>query len=414
MSGKTRSKFLLLSLLLLLTFGCQKRQTTQPTPQMDTDPKFWIRVLLTEKIQSCTISGRCGLDFCDPRINHTNMRLDVSKLPLQIAVIKGRITIADFPFDSNEILITPESPYILSLNGEEYRGKLMLELNPDSNSFDVINLIPLEPYLAGVIGVEIPSYWEPQALQAQAIAARTYCLYIKERFGNGRNWDLKKTQANQAYRGFKAETKSVWNAVNQTMGKVLICKYPDNTENFFPTYYSSTCGGHTENSKNVFGGEYLEPLQGVICPYCKEIAKSKLFFWSTITYSKNFVYDKLFKRYQSLSNMGKIIKIEILRQSDYNDFSRITMLKLIDANNKSDTIRAEDFRLAVDSSGLKLRSTSFKLEETKNNWIFSEGRGYGHAVGMCQCGAEAMAREGKNADEILQYYFPGSRIISLY
>ena len=414
MSGNTQSKSLFLLLLLILIPGCQKRETTQPTPQMDIDPAFCIRVLLTEKIQSCTISSRCSLAVGAPRINHSQMWLDVSKLPLKIGLINGRITIADIPFDSNEILITPESPYILSLNGEEYRGKLMLVSNSDSNSFDVINLIPLEPYLAGVIGVEIPSYWEPQALQAQAIAARTYCLYIKERFGSGRNWDIKKTQANQAYRGLKAETKSVWNAVNQTMGKILVCKYSANTEDFFPAYYSSTCGGHTENSKFVFGGDYLEPLQGIPCPYCRKIAKFNLFFWPTVEYSKEFVYNKLFKRYQSLSKIGKIIKIEILQQSDYNDFSRITMLKLIDANNKSDTIRAEDFRLAVDSSGLKLRSTSFKLDETKDKWIFSSGRGYGHAVGMCQCGAEAMAREGKTAAEILQYYFPGSRIISLY
>jgi stage II sporulation protein D len=47
-------------------------------------------------------------------------------------------------------------------------------------------------------------------------------------------------------------------------------------------------------------------------------------------------------------------------------------------------------------------------------WVFSSGRGFGHAVGMCQCGAEGMARQGNSAEKILYYYYPGSKLIRVY
>src|SRR4030042_1520798 len=95
-------------------------------------------------------------------------------------------------FTGSGVVILPDEPYILDVNGEDYRGKLKFVLNPDGQGFDVINLVPIEPYLAGVIGAEMPDYWEPAALEAQAIAARTYCLYIKRRFGQNRHWDITK------------------------------------------------------------------------------------------------------------------------------------------------------------------------------------------------------------------------------
>ena len=83
----------------------------------------------------------------------------------------------------------PDKPFIFTVNQRSYRGNLVFVLNEDGSSFDVVNVVPLEAYLAGVIGAEMPNYWEPEALKAQTIAARTYCLYIKRRFGPRRSWD---------------------------------------------------------------------------------------------------------------------------------------------------------------------------------------------------------------------------------
>ncbi|NQT00595.1 MAG: SpoIID/LytB domain-containing protein, partial [Planctomycetes bacterium] len=96
------------------------------------------------------------------------------------------------------------------------------------------------------------------------------------------------------------------------------------------------------------------------------------------------------------------------------DFSRLTKIKLLGSNGKIDSLRAEDFRLAIDPTGLKLKSAICQMVKRGDKWEFSSGRGWGHGVGMCQCGAQGMARKGKNSKQILSYYYPDSRIISIY
>ncbi len=77
-------------------------------------------------------------------------------------------------------------------------------------------------------------------------------------------------------------------------------------------------------------------------------------------------------------------------------------------------LRAEDLRLAIDPTGRRIKSTACHIVTWGDGWAFLSGRGWGHGVGLCQCGAEGLARLGKTADEILQYYYPGSQIVSLY
>ncbi len=139
-----------------------------------------------------------------------------------------------------------------------FRGNLKLTVNPDGKSLCLVNALPANAYLAGVVGAEMPDYWEPDALKAQAIAARTYCMNIKGKKGLNRKWDVKKTQAHQVYRGIAAESPTVWNAVNQTAGEILVCKHPDGREKIFPTYYSSTWEG-TPRTVQMYSGIRTRP-----------------------------------------------------------------------------------------------------------------------------------------------------------
>jgi len=380
---------------------------------MDVEPQFWIRVLLLDNVGACTLKAESSFSVLDAQTQATEARINQSDVLVEIAISGGRIAVSGRPFTSEQIIIFPDEPHIFNLNGDEYRGKLEIILNPDNNSFDAINLVPLEPYLAGVISAEMPNYWEPEALKAQAIAARTYCLYIKKRFGDNRNWDVTKTQANQRYLGVSAESAQVWDAINQTQGQVLVCKQTEGTEELFPAYYSSSCGGHTENSKDVFGDSFA-PLVGVPCPYCEEVAKSDFFFWPTVWFAKTSITDRLLKRYPRLAELGEITDINSAEQSDYGGFSRLTLVEIIGSSGKRDFLRAEDFRLAIDPSSLEIKSAVCQIVDTGDKWAFVSGRGYGHGVGMCQCGAEGMAREGKTTRQILSYYYPGSKMIRVY
>lgn len=398
-------------LFLLLNPGCGKRKSEIATPDIRINEQYWIRVLLLDDIQQCSFhidSNFSVKDETNVQNKKTKKNYKPLKKPVIAKIVDGKINIASRDYSSNQIIFSPEDPYIFNLNGKSYRGKLKLIANPDANSFDAINLVPLESYIAGVVGAEMPNYWEPEALKCQAIAARTYCLFIKKRFGENRSWDLNKTAANQVYLGMEAESPAVWKAVNETTGIVLTCKQPDGSENIFPTYYSSTCGGHTEDSDNVFGDSY-ESLKGVPCTFCKNVAKQEIFFWPEVQFEKNDVASRLMNRYSSLNRLGEIKAISVDKQSDYEEFSRITRIKISGPNNVSEFLRAEDFRLVIDPTGKKIKSAACKLEISENGFVFTNGRGWGHGVGLCQCGVQGMAREGKTTEEILSHYYQNSK-----
>ena len=402
---------------MLILGGCKKRQLTTPTIEMDIEPEFWIRVLLLNDVNDCILKAVSPFSVIngkpDMPTQNNETRFDMIDVPISLELINGSITIAGQTFANDELVIFPDDPYIFNLNDSDYRGKLRIIITPDGNSFDVINLVPPEPYLAGVVGAEMPGYWEPEALKAQAITARTYCFYIKKRFGTNRNWDMKQTAAHQVYRGLAAESAQIWHAVNETKGQVITCKQSGGIEDIFPAYYSSTCGGHSENSKNVFGDSY-EPLTGVPCPYCQDVAKPKFFFWPMIQFDQTYITARLLERYPQLEQLGEITNITAIGQTAYGEFTRLTKVKLHGSTGKSDFLRAEDFRLAIDPTGRKFRSTICQIIKLSDKWAFFSGRGWGHGVGMCQCGVQGMARSGKNTKQILSYYYPGSKIKTIY
>jgi len=418
--------FACILLLVILFHGCEQRQTVRPTPQMDADPQFWVRVLLAANAGECTVTAPSPIAVYQGGLGPVTGAAVYSTRPpdqpAKVILADGRLVLDGTPLPGNEVILSPERPHVFTFNGTSYRGKLQLIVNSTRRGFDAINVVPLEPYLAGVVGEEMPDYWEPEALKAQAVAARTYCLYIRSRFGTTRNWDVSRTQANQVYGGVRAESSPVWTAVNTTCGKVLTVSGRQSQDRFgsdllarglFPAYYSSICGGHTTDSADIFGDSFA-PLTGVSCPYCKDVARLGSFFWPMVQFDRDAVTRQLLERYPKLEALGEIREITITEKRDYVQFSRLARVKLVGATGKTDTLRAEDLRLAIDPTGRRIKSTACHVVSWGNGWAFLSGRGWGHGVGLCQCGAEGLARLGKNAEEILQYYYPGSQIVSLY
>ena len=327
---------------------------------------------------------------------------------LRVQLLESRILIGEHIF-SSDVMVKPREPFAFTLDGKDYRGNLRFRVQPDGSALQAINHVPLESYLLGVVGAEMHSYWEPEALKAQAVAARTYCLYIKNRFGARRSWDLAATQANQVYRGIAAETKTVAQAVQATAGQVLVCSDETGSERIFCSYYSSSCGGHTENAKNVFG-ETAPPLVGVKCPYCRNIAKQRDFHWKPVTLTAQQVNDSLMARYASLAKLEAIVDLKIIERGHLD---RVTRVQLIGKNGKTDTVRGEDLRLSLDPTGRKLKSTLFRMKKKGQKFEFTNGCGFGHGVGLCQCGAQGMARKGADYRKILGFYYPDSKLVTI-
>ncbi|MCP4257612.1 MAG: SpoIID/LytB domain-containing protein, partial [Planctomycetes bacterium] len=145
---------------------------------MDIEPQFWVRVLLLDDIETCTLNIQSSFSITDDPNLQTQLptaHFDKIETPIDIQLVNGQISIGGRTFMHDEVIVYPDEPYIFKLDDQYYRGKLKLFINPESGSFDAINLVPPEAYLAGVIGAEMPTYWEPEALKAQTIAARTYC-----------------------------------------------------------------------------------------------------------------------------------------------------------------------------------------------------------------------------------------------
>jgi stage II sporulation protein D len=416
--------------LMVVFRGCRQREAVvRITPQMDAAPPFWVRVLLAADVTECTIESPAVFQVsrtdAGPEAPVEPPVLTGAGSSTKISLINGQFTFGAQPLAGGEVIIDPQSPYVFTLNGRSYRGRLKLVVNREGRTFDAINLVPLEPYLAGVVGAEMPDYWEPQALRAQAIAARTYCLYTKNRFGVNRRWDVSRTQANQVYAGVGAESAQTWDAVNSTYGKVLVSgeARPENgSQNtaptggipgLFPAYYSSICGGHTADSEGVFGDRF-EPLKGVPCPYCKDVAKPTLYLWPMVWFDRDTVTRQLTGRYPALALLGPIEELIVTGRDNYGSYARATGIRLVGATGKADTLRAEDLRLALDPTGRKIKSMVCQIVPWDNGWAFLAGRGWGHGVGMCQCGAEGMARLGRDAESILQYYYPGCKLLNIY
>jgi stage II sporulation protein D len=408
---------LLIFLLLFLIHGCREQElitpSPPPAPPVAVAKNHWIRVLLAKDVKTCTIMIPSQYEILETASGQSLGRFVKNVGPLTVWASPGQISVGGRMFSSRQITLIPDQPFVFYVSDKGYRGELQLALNGDGTSFDIVNNVPLETYLAGVVGAEMPSYWEPESLKAQAIASRTYCLYVKERFGSQRTWDVSKTQSNQMYLGLEAESPKVWDAVNQTSGQVLICRDDSGKEGIFPAYFSSVCGGHTEDSRKVFGDSFA-PLRGVDCPWCRQVAARDMFFWPVVKLDKSYVNSQVMAKYPSLAKLGQISNIAVDKESEYNGFVRPTNLKLFGINGQTDFIRAEDFRLAIDPSGRKLRSTICKIAITGQTWTFSSGRGFGHGVGLCQYGSQGMAREGANAQQILAHYYPGARICKLY
>jgi SpoIID/LytB domain protein len=312
---------------------------------------------------------------------------------------------------AKSLVIKPKKQAILDITTEQkqrYRGWMRIWAE-DENLFAVVNVVDIEQYLAGVVGAEMPSWWYKAALRAQCVASRTYALYQLHLRGNSGRWDLADDQSSQVYGGVIRESRRVNEAVNETHGVVLVSNWKGK-EKIFPTYYSSTCGGHTQDAAAVFG-ENLPPLKGTACPYCGKVARREKYRWSGLTIAKEDISKRLIKRYSSLADLDRIVDVKVVARSEYG---RVEKLELIGKNGHSRNIGAEDFRLAVSTREKPLLSSWYKLIDAGKEWRFDDGHGWGHGVGMCQCGSQQMALLGNDSIAILKHYYPQAIPVRAY
>jgi stage II sporulation protein D len=112
------------------------------------------------------------------------------------------------------------------------------------------------------------------------------------------------------------------------------------------------------------------------------------------------------ERYERFASLAPVDRVEV---REATPAGRPIILAVVDADGREELLPVEAFRLTMDATGRRIRSSFFAIDNAPEGVALIAGRGYGHGVGLCQNGADAMARQGATAARILRHYYPGSR-----
>jgi stage II sporulation protein D len=281
------------------------------------------------------------------------------------------------------------SPQRFSFNGRTFRGSYLRD-----DDGQIVNLVDLEEYLYSVVSREMPPAWPPDALQAQAVCARTYVL---QRSDPRRSYDLVPSELDQRYDGLAGETATAIAAVDATAGMVMSF-----AGRFAQIAYSSCCGGHTESSADAWGNVAISYLGGVVCTWC---IGSPNYRWN-----RSLAFDAIaLALADSLPRQGRL---QDLRVGSLDPSGRARAFEL--ATDHGETIvSGSAFRRAVGTRVLPSLLVTNVLRSRDGAEAQLDGGGLGHGVGLCQWGARGMALAARSAAEILGWYFPGTDLRNL-
>ncbi|TYQ13270.1 UNVERIFIED_CONTAM: stage II sporulation protein D [Acetivibrio alkalicellulosi] len=338
---------------------------------------------------------------------------------------------------------TDNSPSVFRINRDDkrrYRGILEVRRFTGSD-MTLINVLSLEHYLYGVVPYEIQASSHPEALKAQAVAARTYSVSNMQKYIR-LNFNLCTTVYSQVYRGYDGEATSTNKAIDDTKGEIV-------TFNGRPAavFYFSSSGGRTEDVRNVWGSENFPYLISVEDKY--ESGNSWRYNWK-VSYTAQRIKEIMLQRGFDL---GDIIGVNITKRSDAGRATELVVMgtkgERVYTNSGTRAFLSLDsqwFDISTDAdilvkfsddtvsktqlAGAKVMTASgiqtigsgkkeINVVSGQNKkstiplaptiYTFT-GRGWGHGVGMSQEGAKGLANAGYKYKEILEHYFPGTKV----
>jgi len=280
--------------------------------------------------------------------------------------------------------------------GRRYRGGM--EFRADEKGLTVINELPLEEYLYGVVPAEMPAAWPAEALAAQAVAARSYALAQSQSGAYGNcGFDVLATQSSQVYKGYDWENPATSKAVDDTRGVILTYRgQPVNA------LFHSSSGGFTENSEDV----WKYPLDYIRARPDPDDRNEKHYNWQ-VSYSQEQLVEQLNKKDYQFKEVYDLIELE--RTSTGKRVKRLAVkgLKKEGAAVAEEICNADRVRVA-----LGLKSAFFTMQKEydqqhKLTKVVFRGNGWGHGLGMSQYGARGLAQKGYSYQDILKYYYSG-------
>jgi stage II sporulation protein D len=299
------------------------------------------------------------------------------------------------------------------VKGGRYRG--IIKILPSGQNLQQINIVYMEDYLRGVVPPEIGKRTdeELEAVKAQAVAARTYAMAHLKQYPNA-PYDLKSSIIDQVYEGAAVENKVVNRAIDATAGNVVMFQ-----DSFINAYYHSTCGGMTDNIDHVWDRKET--------PYLKAVADSGACSWSKYyNWKEVFTETQLRGRIEQYlsGDRGRDLRIGRIEDVFIGQRTPGGRVAQLSVRTTNDVFRFQKDRIRwvvgrTSNPDLILPSDRFDIHIERDGQgnivrVVFEGQGYGHGVGMCQCGAIGMARQGWSYDAILKHYYTNVDIRKLY
>jgi SpoIID/LytB domain protein len=312
-----------------------------------------------------------------------------------------------------------------------YPGRLELQSNA-YDSFTLINEVPLETYLRGVVPYEIGTQAPLASMEAQAIIARTYVLRNLHRFAID-GYQLCADTHCQVYQGLSGASPITDKAIQATKGKVVTYK-----NELVDALYSSTTGGMTASFSDVWNGEdrpYLKPVLDApkkVLPIPQNGLANEEMFKKFITQEQGFNESRwdLFRwrKESSLEDITKgLQKFLKVKNSPFSKFKTLRDMKIVE---RSPSGRILEMAITTDIGTFSLhkdevRSAFFAPKSSfyyiqpvskgkDSNWGYAfVGGGLGHGVGLSQTGAQNLAKLGWSSSKILQFYYPGTQLQAL-
>ena len=265
--------------------------------------------------------------------------------------------------------------------------------------------LPIDEYLYGVVSSEMPVKYDIEALKAQAVVARTYTIYqITHSKGKHNNADIcdnyaccqawiSKEDRFAKWEATEAENnwQKILNAVDSTAGKVITYN-----GNVIDAFFHSNSGGTTETASNVWGGQNFPYLQSVETSGEDNYSE----YNSEFELSKDELINKIREKHPEIEiNFDEKDSIRIL---EFTESGRVKTIKIGNVEIAGTELRTL----------LGLKSTNFNFEIRDNSVIFFV-KGYGHGVGMSQTGADSLAKQGLNYEDIIKHFYSNVEITNL-
>jgi stage II sporulation protein D len=313
---------------------------------------------------------------------HSVSLVRVGRIHLKIS---GRSLVGDGRRFPGDLVVQPGRGSFLRYRGRPYRGTIQVR-RLGSERIQVINHVGLEDYLAGVLPLENPPQWDLETLKAQAVVCRTFAVSSLQRHGAD-GFDVCPLTHCQVYRGASAEDPRTSQAVSQTAGEIMTYDRKP-----IEAYFHDDCGGMTESAEDVWGGRgnHLPYLNRVRCPSHKT--------WGAIITANDIS--------RALQSPGVTASdVKNLRVSSRTHSGRARTIVVSTRRHGDIALSANTFRLRLGADTIK--STFWARVHRRGSRWEIRGTGWGHGVGLCQCGAERLGERGWNYRRILAHYFQG-------